>query len=116
MAALGTLKVTRAIGPLAEVARQFAAFAKEVETQKAAILALGAIGDPQVVPVLVALLCRRTWLNRRLNEEVRAAAATALGMVGGEQATAALLAEAKRGAGPVPSACQVALDRLMGTG
>ena len=116
MAALGTLKVTRAIGPLAEVARQFSAFAKEGETQKAAILALGAIGDPQVVPVLVALLCRRTWLNRRLNEEVRAAAATALGMVGGEQATAALLAEAKRGAGPVPSACQVALDRLMGTG
>ena len=116
MAALGTLKVTRAIGPLAEAASQFSAFAKEVETQKAAILALGAIGDPQVVPVLVALLCRRTWLNRRLNEAVRAAAAAALGMVGGEQATAALLAEAKRGEGPVPSACQVALDRLMGPG
>jgi HEAT repeat protein len=116
MAALGTLKVTRAIGPLAEVARHFSALAKEVETQKAAILALGAIGDPQVVPGLVALLCRQTWLNRRLNEEVRAAAAAALGMVGGEQATAALLAEAKRGKGPVPSACQVALDRLMGAG
>lgn len=116
MAALGTLKVTRAIGPLAEVARQFSALAKDAETQKAAILALGAIGDPQVVPVLVELLCRRTWLNRRLNEEVRAAAAAALGMVGGEQATAALLAEAKRGEGPVPSACQAALDRLMGAG
>jgi len=67
-----------------------------------------------VVPVLVELLCRRTWLNRRLNDEVRAAAAAALGTVGTEPATEALLAEAKRGEGPVPHACQVALERLMG--
>lgn len=114
IAALGTLKVTRAIGPLAEVARQFSAFAKEADTQKAAITALGSIGDPQVIPVLVELLRRRTWLNRRLNDEVRAAAAAALGTVGTEPATEALLAEAKRGEGPVRHACQVALERLMG--
>lgn len=114
IAALGTLKVTRAIGPLAEVARQFSVFAKDVNTQKAAIMALGAIGDPQAVPVLVGLLHRRTWLNRRLNDEVRAAAAAGLGTVGSEPATEALLAEAKRGEGPVPHACQVALERLMG--
>lgn len=114
IAALGTLKVTRAIGPLTEPARQFSAFAKDVDTQKAAIMALGAIGDPQAVPVLVGLLRRRTWLNRRLNDEVRAAAASALGTVGTEPATEALLAETKRGEGPVPHACQLALDRLMG--
>ena len=114
IAALGTLKVTRAIEPLAEVARQFSVFAKEADTQKAAIMALGSIGDPQVIPVLVELLRRRTWLNRRLNDEVRAAAAAALGTVGTEPATEALLAEAKRGEGPVPHACQVALERLMG--
>lgn len=114
IAALGTLKVTRAIGPLTELARQFSAFAKDVDTQKAAIVALGAIGDPQAVPVLVELLRRRTWLKRRLNDEVRAAAASALGTVGTEPATEALLAEAKRGEGPVPHACQVALERLMG--
>lgn len=114
IAALGTLKVTRAIGPLTELARQFSAFAKDVDTQKAAIVALGAIGDPQAVPVLVELLRRRTWLKRRLNDEVRAAAASALGTVGTELATEALLAEAKRGEGPVPHACQVALERLMG--
>ena len=115
IAALGTLKVTQATGPLAELARQFSAFAKDVNTQKSAIMALGAIGDPQAVPVLVELLRRQTWLNRRLNEEVRVAAAAGLGTVGTEPATEALLAEAKQGEGPVPHACQVALERLMGT-
>lgn len=114
MAALGTLRVTRAIGPLAEAAGQFSAFAKDVDSQKAAIMALGSIGDPQAVPVLVGLLRRRTWLNRRLNDEIRVAAAAALGTVGTEPATEALQAEAKRGEGPVVRACQVALERLMG--
>lgn len=114
MAALGTLKVTRAVRPLAEVAGQFSAFAKEVDSQKAAIMALGSIRDPQAVPVLVGLLRRRTWLNRRLNDEVRAAAAAALGTLGTEPASEALQAEAKRGEGPVVRACQVALERLMG--
>ncbi|HEU5393534.1 MAG TPA: HEAT repeat domain-containing protein, partial [Candidatus Methylomirabilis sp.] len=114
MAALGTLKVTRAIGPLAEVAGQFSAFAKDVDSQKAAIMALGSIGDPQAVPVLVGLLRRRTWLNRRLNDEVRGAAAAALGTLGTEPAAEALQAEAKRGEGPVVRACQVALERLTG--
>jgi len=114
IAALGTLKVARAIGPLADLARQFSALAKEVSTQKAAVMALGAIGDPQAVPVLVELLHRRTWLNRRLNDEVRVAAAAGLGTVGTDPATEALLAESKRGEGPVSHACQVALERLMG--
>jgi HEAT repeat protein len=112
IAALGTLKVARAIGPLADLARQFSVFAKEIDAQKGAIAALAAIGDPQVVPVLTGLLRRRTWLNRRLNDEVRAAAASALGTVGGEAATEALLAETKRAEGPVARVCELALERL----
>ena len=52
---------------------------RAVDLKKDAIRALGDIRDPEAIPELVKLVSNKSWLHRQLNDELRIAAATALG-------------------------------------
>jgi hypothetical protein len=108
IAALGGLKVKAAVPPLRQLAEAHPS-TRDPEEQKRAIAALGAIGDPQVLPTLIGLLHRRRWLSRRRTEELRIAAAYALGALGMPEGMEALRAAARSGPAPLKRACESAL-------
>ena len=82
MAVLGGLRVKAAIPALRQIAEEPPG-TRDVEGQMAAIAALGAIGDPEALSTLIALLHRKRWLLRRTTEKIRIAAAYALGIPAG---------------------------------
>lgn len=108
MAVLGGLRVKAAIPALRQIAEE-APGTRDVEGQMAAIAALGAIGDPEALPTLIALLHRKRWLLRRTTEKLRVAAAYALGKLGGAEATDALQVVAQSARPALRHACQAAL-------
>ena len=108
IAALGGLKVKTAVPPLRQLAEAHPG-TRDLEEQKKAIAALGAIGDPQVLPTLIALLHRRRWLSRRRTEELRIAAAYALGALRMPEAMEALQAAARSAPAALKRACEAAL-------
>jgi len=108
IAALGGLKVKAAVPPLRQLAEAHPG-TRDLEEQKRAIAALGAIGDPQVLPTLIGLLHRRRWLSRRRTEELRIAAAYALGALRMPEGMEALQAAARSAPAALKRACEVAL-------
>jgi HEAT repeat protein len=84
---------------------------RELEEQKAAIAVLGTIGDPQALPTLIAILRRKQWFSRKAIEDLRLAAAHALGELGGADATEALRAVAQSARSDLRQACERALSR-----
>ncbi len=110
IAALGGLKVKAAVPFLRQIAEERSG-TRGLEEQKRAITALGAIGDPEGLPTLIGLLHRRRWFFRRATEELRLAAAYALGALGGPDATQALRAVAKSAGPGLKRACEMALSR-----
>jgi len=109
IAALGGLKVKTAVPPLRQLAEAHPG-TRDLEEQKKAIAALGAIGDPQVLPTLIGLLHRRRWLARRRTEELRIAAAYALGALRMPEAMEALRAAARSAPAALKHACEAALS------
>jgi hypothetical protein len=108
IAALGGLKVKAAVPPLRQLAEAHPR-TRDLEEQKRAIAALGAIGDPQVLPTLIGLLHRRRWLSRRRTEELRIAAAYALGVLRMPEGMEALRTAARSAPAALKYACEVAL-------
>jgi hypothetical protein len=108
IAALGGLKVKAAVPPLRQLAEAHPG-TRDLEEQKKAIAALGAIGDPQVLPTLIGLLHRRRWLSRRRTEELRIAAAYALGVLRMPEGMEALRAAARSAPAVLKQACEAAL-------
>jgi hypothetical protein len=108
IAALGGLKVKAAVPPLRQLAEAHPG-TRDLEEQKRAIAALGAIGDPQVLPTLIGLLHRRRWLSRRRTEELRIAAAYALGVLRMPEGMEALRTAARSAPAALKYACEVAL-------
>ncbi len=108
MAALGGLKVKAATGPLRQIAEQHPG-TLDVEEQKMAIAALGAIGDPLALPTLIGLLQKKRWFQRRTTEKLRIAAAYALGKLGGPDARGALEAVGQSARPALKHACEAAL-------
>jgi len=108
IAALGGLKVKAAVPPLRQLAEAHPG-TRDLEEQKKAIAALGAIGDPQALPTLIGLLHRRRWLSRRRTEELRIAAAYALGALKMPEALEALRAAARSAPAALKQACEAAL-------
>jgi HEAT repeat protein len=76
-----------------------------------AILVLGKMRAAEAVRPLGELVRRRTWINRRSQEELGVAAAQALARIGGAEARKALEQGAARGAGKVAAACRRSLAR-----
>ncbi len=108
IAALGGLKVKAAVPPLRQLAEAHPG-TRDLEEQKKSIAALGAIGDPQVLPTLIGLLHRRRWLSRRRTEELRIAAAYALGALRMPEGMEALRAAARSAPTVLKQACEAAL-------
>jgi hypothetical protein len=108
IAALGGLKVKAAVLPLRQLAEAHPG-TRDLEEQKKAIAALGHIGDPQVLPTLIGLLHRRRWLSRRRTEELRIAAAYALGALRMPEGMEALRVAARSAPAALKHACEAAL-------
>jgi HEAT repeat protein len=56
----------------------------DVDEQQDTIRALGEIRDPEATPELVKILKKKRWVHRQLNDELRVAAAAALGDIADE--------------------------------
>jgi HEAT repeat protein len=110
MAALGGIKLKEAVPMLRQIAEERPGI-RELEEQKAAIAVLGTIGDPQALPTLIAILRRKQWFSRKAIEDLRLAAAHALGELGGADATEALRAVAQSARSDLRQACERALSR-----
>lgn len=110
IAALGTLKETRAIPALIEIASK----PKDLDLQKAAIAALGQLGGAQAFRLLSTLLRRPGWLRSHTQEELRVAAAAALGRMRTAEAFEVLKAAAEAFRGRVRQACLQALVQHFG--
>jgi HEAT repeat protein len=76
--ALGAAKVKLATPALLRFAGQRVLAGKPFAIRKAALTALGSMGDPGVVPTLTTVLYTRTWFHRAAGDELRQAAAMAL--------------------------------------
>jgi hypothetical protein len=108
MAVMGGLKLKAAVPPLRVIAEEPLG-TRDVEEQKMAIAALGAIGEPEALPTLIALLRQKRWFQRSATEKLRIAAAYALGKLGGSAAREALQAAGTSARPALKHACEVAL-------
>jgi hypothetical protein len=82
------------------------------EEMKRAILALGRMRTARAVRPLAELLRRRTWVSRRTQEEIQAAAAQALWRIGGDEARGALERSATQTSASVAALCHRLLARV----
>lgn len=109
---LGAMKDPAAVPTLLKLVGRPDPLVKIPEVKKEAIKALGEIGAPAAVPVLISTLKRRPLWGRARFNEVRAAAAGALGSIGGAEAATALEAATDDRAAPVARAAAQALKQL----
>jgi HEAT repeat protein len=108
---LGAARDSVALPPLMALAGERPRDKEGQDLRKTAIMALGQIGNRTAVPVLTHLVHKRSWFRRGEAEDVRIAAAAALGLLGGPEAVEALQ-RAKGSGGRVGEACEQALARL----
>lgn len=87
---LGAMKNPAAVPTLLRLVAESDPMQNRTEVKKEALKALGEIGSSQAVPVLMELLGQRKLWRRTLHDELRAAAAQALGEIGDPVALAAL--------------------------
>lgn len=87
---LGAMKNPTAVPTLVQIVGQPDPWVKKLEIKKEAIRALGEIGSAEALPTLVAVLKHRKLWRRSLFNELRAAAAMALGDIGDTGAADAL--------------------------
>jgi HEAT repeat protein len=80
--------------------------------RKAALAALGAMGDPSAVPLLNTLLYTRTWFQRTAGDELRLAAAMGLLALARPEAREVVEAGAGSRRADVRRACTSALRRV----
>jgi hypothetical protein len=108
---LGTAKVKQATPALIRFAGQRVLAGKPFAMRKAALAALGSMGDPGVVLVLTTVLYTRTWFHRAAGDELRQAAAMALLGTARPEARAVVENGARSRRGDVRRACSAALRR-----
>uniref|UniRef100_UPI003D81C3B1 HEAT repeat domain-containing protein n=1 Tax=Trichloromonas sp. TaxID=3069249 RepID=UPI003D81C3B1 len=109
---LGALKCTAALPALLDLASQRDGKDRRLDEKKEAINALGQIGSSDAVPQLKAILKRRRfWFGSRDNE-LRAAAALALGKIGSQDALALLHKATEDRSEQVARAALLALNRI----
>jgi len=88
---LGDLNDPRAVSPLVELLQDGNSTGPEAEKLRQAVLeSLGAIGSPEVVPVLSKLFKKKGFLGRLEPLPLRMAAARALGAIGTREAREAM--------------------------
>jgi hypothetical protein len=109
---LGAMKNPAAVPTLLQIVAQPDPWVKMVEVKKEAVRALGEIGAPEALPTLLALLQRRKLWRGALFNELRAAAALALGDIGHASAAEALKAATEDRSSTVARAAVQALKQL----
>jgi len=87
---LGEMRDLSAVPSLLNLLRKRAWLDENYDLLAAAALALGQIGSREAVPLLIRTLHRRKLFQTKPNEQVRIAAAQALGLIGGENEIKAL--------------------------
>jgi len=87
---LGAMKCTSAVPTLINLIRTMGTSAKTVPTIKEAIKALGEIGSKEATTALIESLQKKSLWKRRMTDELRASAALALALIGGEEAIKSL--------------------------
>ena len=108
---LGTIRSRAAVRPLLDILTVPDAFLKELALKKNALAALGRIGDRQATATLMDIIGSRGWLAPGRWQELKIAAAAALGQLGDETAIPLLKKLARRNT-PLGSACGDAADNL----
>jgi HEAT repeat protein len=81
---LGAMRATAAVPTLLMLLKQKGWTERDIDLKKDTIRALGEIRNPEATPELVKILQRKRWVYRQLNEELRTAAAAALGDIADE--------------------------------
>jgi HEAT repeat protein len=87
---LGALRATAASPALMSMLKAKGWSQRGIDLKKDTIHALGEIRDPEAIPELVKIIKKKRWLHRQLNDELRVAAAAALGDIAEESTRAAL--------------------------
>jgi HEAT repeat protein len=81
---LGAIRTPSAVPTLLKLLQKSDWSQRAVDLKKDAIRALGEIRDPKAIPELVKIIKSKSWLRRQLNNELRMAAAAALGDISDE--------------------------------
>lgn len=108
---VGTAKVKLAIPTLLRLASQRALAGQPFAVRKAAVAALGAMGDPGSIATLTGLLYTRTWFKRAAGDELRQTAALALLDTGRPEGRQAVEDGMRSRRGDVRRACDAALRK-----
>lgn len=109
---LGALKSTLALPALTELASRKDNKVVSQEERKEAIVALGQIGSGEALPCLGGILKRRRFWFGDTDEDLREAAATALGKICDKHALPLLRAAVEDRSPTVARAARLALNRL----
>ncbi|MEK6717750.1 MAG: HEAT repeat domain-containing protein, partial [candidate division NC10 bacterium] len=108
---LGAARVRQSVPAILRLAGQPVLAGSAFTVRKAAVVALGAVGDPALVSFLTSLLYTRTWFRRAAGDEIRLAAAQALLSMGRPEAREALEKGSRSRRGDVRRACTAALQK-----
>jgi HEAT repeat protein len=87
---LGAMRATVASPILMSMLKQKGWSQRGIDLKKDTIRALGEIRDSEAIPELLKIITKRCWLHKQLNDELRVAAAAALGDIAEESTRAAL--------------------------
>ncbi len=108
---LGAARVRQSVPAIMRLVGQPVLTGSAFPVRKAAIAALGAVGDPASASTLTRLLYIRTWFRRAAGDELRLAAALALLSVGRPEAREVVEKGSRSGRGDVRRACTAALQK-----
>jgi HEAT repeat protein len=105
----GSARLKLATPTLLRLAGQRVLSGKPFAVRKAAVAALGAMGDAGAIPILKRVLYTRAWFRRAAGDELRQAAALALLSMGRPEAGEVVVGGARSRRGDVRRACTAAL-------
>jgi len=108
---LGVMRSHLAVQPLIEIVALRDLFMRFLPVKREALQALGRIGDRRATPHLLGLLQNWHWFSWAKGEELKIAAAVALGQLGDESALPALKTRMAAG-GNLGKACGEAVDNI----
>lgn len=108
---LGAARVRQAVPAILRLTGQPVLAGSAFTVRKAAMAALGAVGDPASVSTLTTLLYTRTWFRRAAGDELRLAAALALLSMGRPEAREVVEKGTRSRRGDVRRACGAALQK-----
>jgi HEAT repeat protein len=110
--ALGRVRGTSALEALVRMISEKTFLARPLEEKRQAFAALAHAGGEAALPMLDRVLRERRWVHARKQNETRACAAHALGLVGTPAAAEILEPFRNDRSAIVRAACRTALDRI----